>query len=380
MYAAILTAWSLFATHGSIESLAALTMPEWMLRYASWILWGLTLPFVGNGAAHQVASANGTDTAATDAAKSDHAARLIAELDGADALTAREHEVTRLLLAGLTLRETAERLDISPSTVATYRSRACEKLGITSLDELAPVDCVPVDTARDTRPSPLMCRTFDLGSHAAPALAVAALCLALLARGLLTAPRTGLPILTLAIAAPVVAAFIIRTRVPRAFAVRLAARMRVVLAGALVCGLLVGGAPGFANFGIGLMNHAQYVSGYFIALMVYLVACALTLALLIREAALDAVAATDPAALDDERCLMYLRGRGAGELQAQALLRIARGETSAYIADALHIARGTVNAHRARGYDLLHVHSAHELATLLARDTGVHPQSQDSTH
>ena len=143
-----------------------------------------------------------------------------------------------------------------------------------------------------------------------------------------------------------------------------------VVAGAITCGLLVGGAPGFANLGIGLMGHAQYVSGYLIALVSYLAGAALTLGLLARESALAEVAAADPAALEAERCLLYLRGRGAGEMQAQALLRIAQGGTAAQIAEELHIARGTVNAYRARGYQLLGVHSARELTQLLARDTG----------
>ena len=42
------------------------------------------------------------------------------------------------LVTGSTQAQVAEALAISPSTVATYRARACEKLGVGSLEELVP--------------------------------------------------------------------------------------------------------------------------------------------------------------------------------------------------------------------------------------------------
>ncbi len=368
LYAVMLAAWYVFASQSSIQELAALTLPEWILRYASWMLWGLTLPLAGGSDFVRGAAAS----AAGD--EGDRGASLLDELDGADALTVREHEVARLLLVGLTMREAADRLDLSPSTVATYRSRACEKLGIASFDELAPAKSAHAEPAPPASPSPTA-RPLDLDSRAVPTLAVTLLCLALLSRGLLVVPRAGLPILALALTAPAVAALILRARSPRTFAVRPTRRAGVLLAGAVACGFLVGGAPGFANLGVGIMGHAQYVSGYLIALVFYLAGAVLTLGMLARESTLAEVAAADPAALEAERCILYLRGRGSGEMQAQALLRIARGDTTARIAEELHIAPGTVNAYRARGYQLLDVHSARELAQLLVRDTGAKPPS-----
>lgn len=324
LYVIVLATWYVFASQGSVQKLAALTMPEWILRYVSWMLWGLTLPLVGNG------------DRARDAAVS-----------------------------------AADRLGLSPSTITTYRARACEKLGVASFDELVPTQPAPAEPTPPTAPPPTA-RPFDLDSRAVPPLVITLLCLALLARGLLVAPRAGLPILALALAAPAAAALILSVRNPRTFAVRPTLRVRILLAGAAACGLLVGGAPGFANLGIGLMGHAQYVSGYLIALVFYLVGAAFTLGLLARESAPAEVAIAGPASLDAERCILYLRGRGAGEMQAQALLRIAQGGTATQIAEELHIARGTVNAYRARGYQLLGVHSARELSALLARDTGLH--------
>lgn len=54
-----------------------------------------------------------------------------------DALSAREAEVLRLLLTGMTQAEAAECLGIKASTVGTYCRRALDKLGAGSLGEVA---------------------------------------------------------------------------------------------------------------------------------------------------------------------------------------------------------------------------------------------------
>lgn len=89
--------------------------------------------------------------------------------------------------------------------------------------------------------------------------------------------------------------------------------------------------------------------------------------------------------LDEERCVLYLRGRGAGELQARVLTEIAGGHATHEICESLHVARGTVNAYRAQGYELLGVHTSRELASLLTRDVGripsagkKHPSAEDT--
>jgi DNA-binding NarL/FixJ family response regulator len=53
-----------------------------------------------------------------------------------DALTARERQVVRLLAAGVSTRETAARLTISPKTIETHRVRIYNKLGCRSAVEL----------------------------------------------------------------------------------------------------------------------------------------------------------------------------------------------------------------------------------------------------
>lgn len=56
--------------------------------------------------------------------------------DLATGLSDREAEAARLFARGLTMKEMAQRLAISPRTLETYRSRAMEKLGLTSRAEL----------------------------------------------------------------------------------------------------------------------------------------------------------------------------------------------------------------------------------------------------
>ncbi len=55
---------------------------------------------------------------------------------GMDALTARERQVMRMLAIGVSTRETAARLTISPKTVETHRVRIYVKLGCKSAIEL----------------------------------------------------------------------------------------------------------------------------------------------------------------------------------------------------------------------------------------------------
>jgi len=56
--------------------------------------------------------------------------------NSAPGLSDREFEVMRMLGSGLSVRDIAERLDLSPKTVGTYRSRVMDKLGLTSTAEL----------------------------------------------------------------------------------------------------------------------------------------------------------------------------------------------------------------------------------------------------
>ena len=51
-------------------------------------------------------------------------------------LTPRETDVLKLLAAGLTSKAIASRLDLSPSSIETYKTRAAEKLGVKTRAEI----------------------------------------------------------------------------------------------------------------------------------------------------------------------------------------------------------------------------------------------------
>jgi DNA-binding CsgD family transcriptional regulator len=63
-------------------------------------------------------------------------------------LTAREREIVRLLGNGLTTREVADRLCLSPRTVEGHVYKAMTKTGVSSRDEL--LRLVFPDRHRDT--------------------------------------------------------------------------------------------------------------------------------------------------------------------------------------------------------------------------------------
>ena len=56
--------------------------------------------------------------------------------NGMDTLTPRERQVLRLLASGVSTRDTASRLTISPKTVETHRVRIYAKLGCKTAIEL----------------------------------------------------------------------------------------------------------------------------------------------------------------------------------------------------------------------------------------------------
>jgi len=83
----------------------------------------------------------------------DDAARLGARRNAGASLTSSEREVAELAARGLTNREVAERLFVSPKTVEANLSRVYSKLGIKSRAELGRVMAAPSqsdDTASAT--------------------------------------------------------------------------------------------------------------------------------------------------------------------------------------------------------------------------------------
>ena len=53
-----------------------------------------------------------------------------------DGLSQREFDLLRILGSGMSLKECADRLNMSTSTASTYRARLMEKLGLRSTAEI----------------------------------------------------------------------------------------------------------------------------------------------------------------------------------------------------------------------------------------------------
>ena len=287
------------------------------------------------------------------------------ELAVATGLTDRERAVAQGLLAGHTQAQIAQTLSISASSVATYRARACEKLGIASLDELNPV--VPADKDVDV---------IDVGSPLVPGLLVVGFCGAKLL-GLLASSfsvSSALLVLAILVLPPVIVFAFARARRLRPWVRPSMTTRCAFLCGAVALqGLLLGGLPGTSSPVVSILGivsvdinwlNIAVVAGY--PLGVLWLASAV---LLPKDEMVQGILA------DEERCVLYLRGRGLGELESRVVTWIASGAGTRLICDRLHVASGTVNAYRARAYARLGVHSSRELAELLARDVGVMPSA-----
>ena len=332
---------------GSMRLGFALRWPEWALRYVAWVLWGAALavwmPPVGNA----------TSSSPVD------------RHPGMEALTEREREVVEALVTGSTQAQVAEALAISPSTVATYRTRACEKLGVASLSEIAPreVGAAVIPPA------------MGVTSFGALPLMVMALCagltLRLLTRVVVTrADALSQALSILAVLAALVVPWLVllghaRLRDMRVRPRRLTTGLSVVLLALLVAGTLVGGGW----YGVELVLDFAMLSVNAFAPIAYAVALAVLAPHLLWPKTRESMR------LDEERCVLYLRGRGAGELQAHVLVKIALGLSTPEVCEVLHVAPGTVNAYRAQGYELLGVHTSRQLADLLAKDVGFVPSA-----
>ena len=270
-----------------------------------------------------------------------------------------------LLVTGSTQAQVAEALAISPSTVATYRARACEKLGVALLDEV-----VPREVGAAVVPS-----AMDVTSYGALPIMVMALCAGLTLRLLTRVVVTGADALsqalgTLAVLAALVVPWLVlvgyaRLRNMRVRPRRPTAGLSIVLLALLAAGMLVGGG----RYGLEVRLGSDTLSVNAFAPIAYTGALAALAPHLLWPKTRESMR------LDEERCVLYLRGRGTGELQAHVLLKIALGLSTPEVCEALHVAPGTVNAYRAQGYELLGVHTSRQLADLLARDAGHIPSA-----
>lgn len=314
-----------------------------LLKWVVWSLWGMQLSLWVLPGRDATASAPSSP---------------IDGLAGADGLTAREREVAELLVSGSTQAQAAEVPGISASSVSTYRSRACEKLGLVSLDEL-------VEPAPGAAAPP---RPIGVGTPGSVPLMGIALTGSLTLRLLLGSSYYGVgAVLATAVLLGVPWLVLFSYAAWRGMRVRareLTRDLVLVMAALAAFGLLVQTGNDLAvtlgrtMVGVGFpaaVAHAAFLVAFAPHLLWPRV----------RE----------ERSLDEERCVLYLRGRGAGELQARVLTEIALGRSTPEVCENLNVARGTVNAYRAQGYELLGVHSSRELADLLARDVGYVPSA-----
>ena len=322
-----------------------------VLRYASMLAWAVTGVLWATGVSEK--------------AKQPSASTPFEELAAATGLTDRERAVAQGLLAGHTQAQIAQALSISASTVATYRTRACEKLGIASLDELDPM--VPADKDKNV---------IDVGSPLVPGLFVVGFCGAKLL-GLLAASfsaANALFALTILVLPPAIVLAVARARRLRPWARPSMTPRCAFLCGAVALqGLLLGGIPGTRSPVISIFGIVSVDTNWLnVAAMVGYPLGVLWLA---SAALLPKDVLSEGLLADEDRCVLYLRGRGLGELEARVVTWIASGAGTQLICNQLHVAPGTVNAYRARAYARLGVHSSRELAELLARDVGVVPSA-----
>lgn len=326
-------------------ALSALALCERPLRYAAWALWGAALgAWVAPGEAARPASP-------------------LEGLPGAEALSEREREIAEALVSGCTPAQVAESLAISASTVATYRARACEKLGVASIGELVTAHmgaaAVPPSLGVDGPMAlPLMVAALCLGS-------AASLFAELVVRG----GSAGVDLVSgLLLALFVIGPWAALLAYARATGMVVRGRrLDGSLAGVLLALAVLGLCLGASSYGIAFGGVGLRLSVLLLPVHAVAVAALAPYLLWPRDG--------EEATLDVDRCVLYLRGRGAGELQAHVLTEIALGRSAPEICERLHVARGTVNAYRAQGYERLRVHSSRELHDLLVHDVGMVPSA-----
>ena len=299
-------------------------------------------------------------------------------------LSGRELEVLGALTKQETIDETASRLDISPSTVATYRRRILDKCEVSSTGELL------------SKLATSSARRDGSDSKVSPVQAIGALGLAVL----LTVAIFPLGIrgnqrpLVEAIGRLLILLVIVqRVFLPRSASIRRPSPQ--VCALALLAGLLMGSGSDIlqnfrsitpseqavilvllalacattmlarldASFLTGLLLGLTALAGIGIYLptLTFAAGCLSCLLALIawqRERKSTAAMPAEPEAL--------LAKSGLTPAETQVALIFGRGLTAAEAADELNLSRATVATHRKSIYKKLNIHSQHELILKLA--------------
>ena len=434
-------AWSVFAVaflywetgRGTLGSLAVVAVFSGVLlgNRGWWILYPLDARFLIPGIALAVASvaimlvcavlgwALPAKASPEDSGAMEEPASLLdaAGMDTAQ-LTAREREALELALEGATVDQSAERMGIARSTVASYRSRALSKLGVASVQELLAIarekEMVTESGEKREAAARIWQTLWDARRAALAALLVAVslairflvpqafenafLCVifvSVFAAGV----RDLLRIRQKGSAAEIAIALLLGSACALAFAgcafgpkIYLARRIVVSLfivylllsvfrhflhesscssdqgtpyervrAVALTCAGLVGCAlvpPG--SHAIVILTGAGWTTAFAVLALI----CAESLCAAAHDRRLADLA--NASLIGDERKLAYLRGCGLGELEADVALLTAQGFNRSHIAAVLGVSPSTVSTYRSRSYEALGVLDRQALSALLS--------------
>lgn len=93
----------------------------------------------------------------------------------------------------------------------------------------------------------------------------------------------------------------------------------------------------------------------------------------------DDLEVSSPLISEQDRALLYMRGRGLSDTESNVLLRISMGMGIEDLCQSLSIAPGTVNTCRRMGYKKLAIHSKLELRDILQKDAGLRFGCVDSS-
>lgn len=364
--------------------------------------------------------------------QSPHEGPLVPEMprpEAYDLLSNRERAVIERLLARETLTGIAHELGVSPSAVGTYRTRAFEKLGVASVDNVrrmveeaarkprAVSETVGTGPRRTRRLllvlSLLLCLLVQSYSGSADAerflllfavaLSVGSLCGAaegacaqlecghVMEVGCFRLSRTGLSLVTLG----AYSLLLMRdsllvyslpfSAVALAFLPPLAHAVRSAVEGARAVGtvsLLAAVADGL--FGVPVLSSLG--ASAFCALVPPFAQAAiqgaafdygplvwavvLLVGIVSCTVSLSGEAEPRSDVRAESRVRSYLLGRGLSDRQAQVAMQTALGLSQSQIAESLCLSTATIGSYRHAAYRLLGVHRRDELQELLRKDAG----------
>lgn len=362
--------------------------------------------------------------------------RALEQIDGYEDLTLQEKRVLALSLEGKSAKEIGSDLGISPSTIGTYRTRAYQKLGVSSYQDIVrrirdsvtgglgvslkrEASLVPDEPVEDeSLRHPALRQIRYVGRKVVPSLILITgfVAIRLVGGGWFSGTVSGVVFFSLA---GLGSRAFLSGKANCSEKTYSAARRSLIVAlcgfstGAslallsvcpqiylLPCslctfvlvalvslramrhrdwyedrvgeGLLVVGLTGLAF--VPIEPASEIAANVPIPLYSALLACLVAARMLERAEMSEVMSSVaDLVLVGDERVRSYLVGRGANKLQSEVALLTAHGFDLSHIAEALYLSTATVSNYRTKVYRALGVHSRRELVELLEREAGFAP-------